>query len=115
MMKKVKMCDRKKTHDIVCHDYDRWVYLYSTCLTNLNKFLYFIYIYIHMGLELSKLTVIKDDAKVLFSIATTPRCTESKTLFSGLLHFFLNLIMLSVKQGSIKYHLLSLWCDSTWD
>ena len=23
--------------------------------------------------------------------------------------------MLSVKQGSIKYHILSLWYDSTWD
>ena len=23
--------------------------------------------------------------------------------------------MLSVKQGGIKYHFLSLWCDSTWD
>ena len=23
--------------------------------------------------------------------------------------------MLSVKQGSIKYHLLSFWYDSTWD
>ena len=25
------------------------------------------------------------------------------------------LIMLSVKQGGIKYHFLSLWYDSTWD
>ena len=24
-------------------------------------------------------------------------------------------IMLSVKQGGIKYHFLSLWYDSTWD
>ena len=23
--------------------------------------------------------------------------------------------MLSVKQGGIKYHFLSLWCDSIWD
>ena len=37
-------------------------------------------------------------------------------LFSGLLHFTLDtyLIMLSVKQGVIKYHLLSLRYDSTW-
>ena len=27
----------------------------------------------------------------------------------------LYLIMLSVKQEGIKYHFLSLWCDSTWD
>ena len=39
------------------------------------------------------------------------------TPFSGLLHFTLDtyLIMLSVKQGDIKYHFLSLWYDSTWD
>ena len=32
-------------------------------------------------------------------------------------HFTLDshIIMLSVKQGSIKYHFLSLWYDSTWD
>ena len=28
---------------------------------------------------------------------------------------YLYLIILSVKQVSIKYHFLSLWCDSTWD
>ena len=39
------------------------------------------------------------------------------TPFPGLLHFNLDpyLIMLSVKQGNIKYHFLSLWYDSTWD
>ena len=33
--------------------------------------------------------------------------------FPGLLHFTLDsyLIMLSVKQGGIKHHFLSLWCD----
>ena len=42
---------------------------------------------------------------------------EGATPFPGLLHFTLNpyLIMLSVKQGGIKYHFLSLWYDSTWD
>ena len=42
---------------------------------------------------------------------------EGATPFPGLLHFTLDpyLIMLSVKQGGIKYHFLSLWCDSTWD
>ena len=39
------------------------------------------------------------------------------TPFPGLLHFTLDLylIMLSVKQGGIKYHILILWYDSTWD
>ena len=41
---------------------------------------------------------------------------EGATPFPGLLHFTLDpyLIMLSVKQGGIKYHFLSLWYDSTW-
>ena len=35
----------------------------------------------------------------------------------GLLHFTLDtyLILLSVKQGGIKYHFSSLWYDMTWD
>ena len=42
---------------------------------------------------------------------------EGATPFPGLLYFTLDsyLIMLSVKQGGIKYHFLSLWYDSTWD
>ena len=55
-------------------------------------------------------TLIEGDPKAPFSIATTP--------FPGLLHFTLDhyFIMLSVKQGSIKYYFfLSLWYDSTWD
>ena len=42
---------------------------------------------------------------------------EGATPFPGLLHFTLDpyLIMLSAKQGGIKYHFLSLWYDSTWD
>ena len=42
---------------------------------------------------------------------------EGATPFPGLLHFTLDpyLTMLSVKQGGIKYHFLSLWYDPTWD
>ena len=42
---------------------------------------------------------------------------EGAIPFPGLLHFTLdtNLIMLSVKQGDIKYDFLSLWYDSIWD
>ena len=42
---------------------------------------------------------------------------ESATPFPGLLHFTLDmhLILLSVKQGCIKYHFKSLWYDTTWD
>ena len=42
---------------------------------------------------------------------------EGATLFPGLLHLPLDpyLIMMSVKQGNIKYHSLSLWYDMIWD
>ena len=42
---------------------------------------------------------------------------DGATPFQGLLYFTFDpyLIMLSVKQGGIKYHFLSLCCDSTWD
>ena len=53
--------------------------------------------------------LVKDDPKAPFSIATTPRCGEGATSFPGLLHFTLDPypVILSVKQGGIKYHFLS--------
>ena len=62
-------------------------------------------------------TVVKGNLKPPFLIATTLRCREGATPLPGLLHFTLDpyLIMLSVKQGSIKDHFLSLWYDLTWD
>ena len=62
-------------------------------------------------------TVVEGDQKAPFTIATTLRCREGATPFSGLLHFTQDtyLISLSVKQGVNKYHFLSLWYDATWD
>ena len=62
-------------------------------------------------------TVVEDDPKAPFLISITPRCRIGHYTFPGLLHFTLDsyLIMLSVKQGNIKYHFLSLWYDSTCD
>ena len=62
-------------------------------------------------------TIVEGDPKAPFSIATTPRCRGGRYSFPRLLHFTHDpyLIMLSVKQGGIKYHFLSLWYDSTWD
>ena len=62
-------------------------------------------------------SVVLGDPKALFSIPTTPRCRKGTIPFPGLLHFTLDpyLIMLSVKEGSVKYHFLSLWYTSTWD
>ena len=50
-------------------------------------------------------TVVEGDTKAYFSIATTMKCREGPTVFPGLLHFTLDpyLILLSVKQSSIKY------------
>ena len=46
------------------------------------------------------------DQKAPFSVATTPKCWGGRYSFSGLLPFTLDtyLILLSVKQGGIKYH-----------
>ena len=52
-------------------------------------------------------TIVEDNPKAPFSTATTPRGVgEGTTPFSGLLQFIFDmyLIMLSVKQGSIKYY-----------
>ena len=52
----------------------------------------------------------------LFDNYNTKVYGEGSTPFPGLLHFTFDpyLIMLSVKQGGIKYHFLILWYDSTW-
>ena len=53
-------------------------------------------------------TFVEGNPKAPFSKATTPRCREGATAFHGLLYFTLDhyLIMLSVKQGGIKYYFL---------
>ena len=61
--------------------------------------------------------VVEGDLKAPFSITTTPICRGGATPFPGLLHFTLDtyLLLLSVKQGGIKYHFKSLWYYVTWD
>ena len=56
-------------------------------------------------------SLLEGDPKAPFSIATTPRCK------GGCYFFTLDpyIIMLSVKQGGIKYNFLSLWYDSASD
>ena len=51
-------------------------------------------------------TVVEGDSKLPFRQLLHQGVAEDATLFPGLLHFTLDhyLIMLSVKQGSIKYH-----------
>ena len=61
-------------------------------------------------------TLVEGDPKATFSILQRG-VGEDATPLPGLLHFTLDsyLIMLSDKQGGIKYHFLSLWYDSTRD
>ena len=81
-------------------------------LRSLTKQAY-IYIYIYITWT----TVVKGELKALFSSATTPRCTRGYYSFPLItpLTLDLNLIMVSFKQGGIKYHSFSLWYDSSWD
>ena len=62
-------------------------------------------------------TEVKRDPRAPISILLHRGVREGATPFPGLLHFTLDpyLTMRNVKQGSIKYHLLYLWYDSTWD
>ena len=62
-------------------------------------------------------TVVDGDQKAPFSIAATSRCKGGTTPFHGFLHFTFDmyLILLSVKQGCIKYHIYSLRYNATWD
>ena len=66
---------------------------------------------ISMAVIFSKLkgklaTVIEGDRKAPFSIATTSRCREGRCTFPRIAPLYLDtyLILLSVKQGGIKYH-----------
>ena len=57
--------------------------------------------------------MVEADPKALFSIGVG----KGATPFPGFLYFTLDpyFIMLSDKQGGIKYLFKSLWYDSTWD
>ena len=59
--------------------------------------------------------LVEGDPKDPFSIATTPRCRALLRSLDCSTTLDPYLIMLSVKQGGIKYPFLSLWYDSTWD
>ena len=61
--------------------------------------------------------VVEGYSKGPFSIATTPRCRGRRNSFTWIAPLYpWNVpIMLSVKQGGIKYLFLSLWYDATWD
>ena len=63
------------------------------------------------------MTIVKGNLKASFSIATAPRYMERCYSFPWIapLYPWSYHTVLSVMQGSIKYHFLSLWYDLTWD
>ena len=72
----------------------------------------------HKWFKVSKMklvTLVEGDQMGPFSITTTPRCRRGRYSFPSIAPLYPWLIMLSAKQGGIKYHFLSLWYDSTWD
>ena len=62
-------------------------------------------------------TFVEGDRRLPFQKLLHRGVGEGTSQFPGFLHFTLDphLIVLSAKQGGIKYHFLSLWYDSTWD
>ena len=71
-------------------------------------------VYPHLyQLKVKLATIVEDDPKAPFSIATTPRALFLSLDCSTTLDPYLT--MLSVKQGGIKHHFLSFWYESTWD
>ena len=88
------------------------------CYNWVVRMIRFIYFYRSVWINefVSKVklgNIVEGDSKAPFSIGVG----EGATPFPALSHFTLNpyLIMLSVKQGGIKYHFLCLWYDTTRD
>ena len=61
-----------------------------------------------LSIKVKLATLVEDDLKASFSIATTRGVREGATLCPGLLHFTLDpdLIVFRAKQSGIKYHFL---------
>ena len=73
----------------------------------------YIYIYIYKNW----LTIIEGNPKVPFSVSITPEFRGKHYSFPWIAPLILDpyLLILFFKQGSIKYFILSIWYDSTWD
>ena len=81
-----------------------------------HKIMYYFYVFKIAILTIVKVSKVGDSSRgQLEGSLFISYYTE--VLERALLHFTLDLyfIMLNIKQGIIKYHILSLWYDSTWD
>ena len=71
--------------------------------------------WLSFNIKVTLVTLVKGEPKAPFSKLIHQGVGEGGTPFPELLHFTLDPYLYSAKQGSIKYHFLSLWYDSTWD
>ena len=114
------LCNRQIKHSLFWYIVNFIIVYIHICIciyvgpkknTKCNLYLQTLIILSKVKKKMKLATLVEGDSKAPFLIATTPRCREGTTPFPVLPHFTfdLYLIMLSVKQGGIKYHFLSLW------
>ena len=113
----------------LCEGVGKYIYIYTyiyihlyklTCWNNIYIYIYiYIYVcmYVCMYVCISWPIVIKGYTNIPFLIATTPKCRGGYNSSSCIAPLTLDpyQIMLSLKQGGIKNHFLTLWYNSTWD
>ena len=85
------------------------------CFNIIGYYGVIIIVFIIIRVVVGEVTLVEGYPKAPSSIATTPRCWGGRYSFPRLLHFTLGAyqIMLSVKQGGIRYHFLKslVWLD----
>ena len=93
--------------DVITNERKQQNEIVSTCYSDNGIKLYQLWV---QYIKVKLVSLVESDLKASISIATTRR--EGKVLLHSLDPC---LIMLRVKQDSIKYHFLSLWYNSTWN
>ena len=89
----------------------------SVWFIQLSTYFYQIYIYIYIHKYIKLLTIVESKPIVPFSLATIPSCWGGCDSFPWIapLNPWSVPNNAEVKKGGIKYSLLSLWFDSTWE
>ena len=66
-------------------------------------------------IKVKLVTLVEGDPKAPFSIPTTSRCRRGLYSIPWIAPLYPYLIILSIQQGGMQHHFLSLWYDSTWN